>query len=172
MELKDILTIVAILLSPIFAVYITIWYTNNQEERKQKRELFLILIAYRKTYPPPVRYVDALNTIDVIFHDNKNILAAWKNTYSALHPPAEVTIFDPQPYYAAIVILLIEIAKELGYKNINATVLDAYYLPQAHANERDFLVLLNKEWMRVLNNSLSFGTPKPPPTNTETQPDK
>lgn len=159
MTLSETLSIIAILVSPVFAVSITLWYTKQQDKRRQKMNLFLTLIATRKELPTPARFVDALNMIDVVFNGNNKVISAWKTLFASYqtHP------FDNQAIKNAdnkLLDLLDVMAKSLGYKDIKQTDYDAFYSPVLFSEQMFFQQNLNKELLRVLQNSESFGQPK------------
>lgn len=47
MEAKDYINICAILLSPVIAVCITLWYQNRAERMKTKKDIFFTLMKNR-----------------------------------------------------------------------------------------------------------------------------
>lgn len=80
MEIKDWINIVAIILSPIFAVIITMWLTTRNEKRKEKMEVFKQLMIAR-AISGNYDYVKTLNSLDVIFADSPKVRQAWKELY-------------------------------------------------------------------------------------------
>ena len=153
MNLTDVLTILAILLSPLIAVIITLWYNDRQEKQKAKIELFMTLLANRKTYPVPIEFVNSLNTIDVVFHKSEKVISAWKNLFSEYHnEPFQITLVNRK-----LLDLLDAMAKDLGYIDIRQTDFDSFYSPCLFENQRQYQESVNKELLRVLKNSVSFG---------------
>jgi hypothetical protein len=47
MEIKDIVTIIALIVGPVIAVIITLWSQKRSEKRLAKRQLFVTLMANR-----------------------------------------------------------------------------------------------------------------------------
>lgn len=85
----DIINIIAITVGPLLAVLITLWWQERKENRDANRRLFLTLMAKRRTTPPTVEWVDALNVIDVVFADVPQAVQLWHEYYSSLvNPPA------------------------------------------------------------------------------------
>ncbi len=66
------MTIIAILLSPVTAVLISIWVQDRREKRQQKRFIFSSLMSTRHQIVSD-EFVRALNMIDVVFHDEKKV---------------------------------------------------------------------------------------------------
>ncbi len=72
--LMDIINIIAVIVGPIAAVGVTLWWQQRKEHRDAKLRLFLTLMAKRRTYPPTIEWVDALNVIDVVFADTPQVV--------------------------------------------------------------------------------------------------
>ncbi|RWX47003.1 hypothetical protein H206_03105 [Candidatus Electrothrix aarhusensis] len=104
--------IIAILLSPLIAVIVSKYISYEIQKRNDKLDLFKTLMATREN-PATMEYTNAVNSIDIIFYQNNDILTAWKNLYN------EYSSKDPN--YNLIIQyrtkLLEEMAKELGYKD-------------------------------------------------------
>lgn len=82
MELTDILTIIALIIIPVFAVIVAQWLQNRSEKRRDKMQIFRTLMTSRIGWSMEKSY--ALNTIDIVFADDKNVRAAWKDYYDKL----------------------------------------------------------------------------------------
>jgi hypothetical protein len=88
--MKDIINIIAVIVGPITAVAITLWYQGRKEKRDTKHRAFLLLMAHRKSIPPSPVMVEVLNTLDVLFADNQKIVGLWHKYYMLLgQPPSE-----------------------------------------------------------------------------------
>lgn len=156
MEAKDVISICAIIISPVIAVIITLWHSSRKEKQSQKMSLFMTLIANRKTYPIPAVFVNALNTIDVVFHGEKTVIDAWKALFASYHvEPFQIEIADRK-----LLDLLDAMAKSLDYNDIKQTDFDSFYDPTLFANQRLFQETLNQEVLRVYRNSENLGTPR------------
>ena len=97
MDIQNIINIIAIVLSPIIAVLITRYLSIRTDKKKDKMEIFKILMATRYNRCT-IEYVRALNSIDVVFYDSKKVRKAWSDYYSVLqHPtPNSNLIFDKE----------------------------------------------------------------------------
>ncbi len=84
----SIITIIAIIVGPVAALYIQKRLEINREARSRKLAVFKTLMSYRATSLAPV-FVQALNLIDVEFDgDNekeKNVRNAWKELLDLLN---------------------------------------------------------------------------------------
>lgn len=143
-KIMNILTIIAIVVGPIIAVIITIWSQNRKEKIANKFDLFINLMAYRKSNPPHIDYAKALNLVDVVYAKDLTVLKLWHEYYDLLHTktPNFEAIEDKQ------LDLLSEMAQSLGYKNLKQTDIGKFYTPIAHGyqnlmNERIQVELLD-----------------------------
>ena len=76
-----IINILAVLLSPIIALWISNIVQERKEKRKEKMQILKILMTQRFSVKN-IEYVNALNLIDVVFVDSKDIRSAYKNLYN------------------------------------------------------------------------------------------
>ncbi|MDQ7818353.1 MAG: hypothetical protein RDU14_15100 [Melioribacteraceae bacterium] len=150
----EIINIIAILLSPVIAVCITLWYQNYRLKRNDKMELFLTLMANRKTFPPPYSVVNGLNTIDVVFHQHSSVLILWHQYYDSLHQKAEVVDWERQNHI--YLDMLTEMARVLHYKNLKQTEIDKFYTPIAYGQQYVISQELQNELLRVLKGTSHF----------------
>lgn len=153
MEVKDIIEIFAIIISPIVAVGTTLWYQNRKEKRDAKKKLFLNLIAHRGIVPRTKEFLDSLNSINVVFYADNHVLDAWNKYYDSLigFP------FDQQSNAHIFLDLLSTIGDNLGYGKLKQTHFDRFYSPQSSANQQQMLNEIHEELLRVLKNSESYG---------------
>ena len=114
MELKDILNLVALVLIPIAAVVIGQRLQIHSEKRKDKMQIFKTLMTSR-IYGWTPDSVHALNIIDIVFVDDKNVRDAWKDLndkYRVTNPDQQHIKKIENAQYK----LLEAIANSLGYK--------------------------------------------------------
>lgn len=79
--ITSIINIIAIIFIPIIAVIVGQWLQSRAEKRKDKMQAFKVLMTsriYGWWTPEPV---NVLNTIDIVFADDKCVRAAWKSLY-------------------------------------------------------------------------------------------
>lgn len=150
----EIISIVAILLSPIIAVLITLWYQSYKTKRDAKMNLFLTLMTYRKTNPPTYSMVDSLNMISVLFSKNKTVVELWHEYYELLCQKFDETNYETRSH--KYLDMLSEMARVLGYKNLPQTSIDKFYSPVAHGIQYELSQKLHHEFLRVLENTASI----------------
>lgn len=149
------MNIIAVVSGPIFAVIISLWYQKRKHKQDIKHRVFLTLMAHRKSNPPHPALVEALNTLDVIFSKNNQVLKAWKDYFDLLSTPnPDSRTFDAQN--RAQLDLLSAIASDLGYKKLRQTTIDCYYRTQAQAEQGKILAEIQTEFLRVLKNTESL----------------
>lgn len=114
MDISDYINIVAIIFAPVISVIIGQRLQDRAKRRQDKMEIFKALMSSR-VYGWTNASVYALNIIDVVFADDKQVRAQWKAYYDKLcvgNPTEE----DLKRIETEKCKLLEEISKSLGYK--------------------------------------------------------
>ena len=127
-----IATIYVIYYSPIKAVKIGRQLNDEQNADRIKRELFLRLFALRGK-PIHQDFVDGLNQINVVFHDDNEVLTLWKAYFQSLKTKNEVNQHETWERHRTS--LLSKMATNLGYKNIDQMDVLENYFPEEHQNQ-------------------------------------
>lgn len=128
MDTNLILTVVQIIAVAI--VPLTVWvlgvkWQGRNAKVEAKRKLFFALMANRKATPNK-EWVDALNTIDIVFQDDKRVRRAWRDYYDSLDETSQYN----KETNAFKLDLLSEMALSLGYKDLKQTEIDRFYSPK------------------------------------------
>lgn len=144
--------IIAVILGPVLAVLISLWLQNRKQERDAQEQLFLTLMAHRQSILPTIAWVESLNLIDVVFARHPKVVQSWHEYYDLLHQKEP----DLQAQAHKYLELLSEIAKSLGYKNLQQTDIDKFYTPIAHGDQMKLDTEIQQEWLRVLQNTERF----------------
>lgn len=144
--------ILAVAIIPIITWIGGIKYQNRKSKRETRLKLFLTLMANRGTTPITREWVDALNTIDVVFQDKPKIRHAWREYLDSLNP--QHPHFQDNKAYRLD--LLSEMALALGYKNLKQTEIDRFYSPQYFGSQMSRQEFLMQECLRVLMRSKSI----------------
>lgn len=156
MELRDVLTIVAILVGPIASVAVTMWWQRRKEKRDAKERLFVTLMAHRHASPPAEDWVDSLNVIDVVFARQTKVLDLWHRYYDALNTSPSNTNYQSQQH--TYLLMLAEMARLLGYTRLEITDIDKFYSPRAYGDQMQINRETQLEWLRVLRNTARLET--------------
>jgi hypothetical protein len=154
MTADGIATVLATVVTPLVAIVISIWYQERKQKQEAKQKLFLQAMMHRKSYPPTIEWVNALNLIDVVFQDAPKVITAWHVLYEYFH----VKPMDMALYGQKNLDLLSEMAKELGYPDLKQTDIDKFYAPEAHGTQAQKNSEVQDEILRVLKNSKSFSS--------------
>lgn len=115
MECKDILNLIAIIVIPIIAVVIGQYLQNKAEKRKDKMQIFKVLMTSR-IYGLTQESVHCLNIIDIVFSDDEKVRNAWKELYDkyCIQDPNDIQLKNIKDAECK---LLETMANSLGYKN-------------------------------------------------------
>lgn len=144
------MTIIAIIIGPIAAVIITLLYQRYKEKQDTKHRAFILLMAHRKSIPPNYAMVEVLNTLDVVFSKNRKVVDLWHKYYVLLSQPSS------QERDHTWLELLSAIAKDLNYPTVSQVDLDKFYIPQYFGDQMEFQAKIQKELLRVLQNTASL----------------
>jgi len=143
--------IAAVAIVPIIVWFLGIKYQDYKAKKQAQLDLFLTLMANRQKNPISEEWVDALNSIDVVFQNNKKVRAAWKEYLDSLNERS--SHFDNQNSYKLD--LLSEMAESLGYKQLKQTEIDRFYSPVYFGSQQTRQEILFNETLRVLMRSKS-----------------
>lgn len=146
----DWYTLIAIALSPLIAVLVTMWIQKQRERKNAKLRLFFTLVARRGSLGVDSDFVDSLNLIDLVFADEPQIRLKWNEYFSALQVKDSRDLWDRK-----LNELLYSVAETLGYE-IKGEAIEKFYIPQGHADSNEEWVLLRRELLRVLKETKSL----------------
>jgi len=136
MELKDYITISAVLLSPLIAVQVEKFIERTRSSKNKKVQIFKTLMATRGSRIS-IEHVTALNQIDLEFYSKKKYsetLDAWKEYFDHLnvtYTPETFNIWDNKTN-ELFTNLLHEMGKSLGLVFGKATIKRNIYSPTGH----------------------------------------
>jgi hypothetical protein len=126
---RVVITAAASLFAAFGATTMTLWWQNRREKREAKLDLFMALMAHRKANPPTPDWVRAANLIDVIFAKDAEVLGKWHALYRIISDQSQL---GSQEHQHTLLELLSEMAKVLGYRNLQQTDIDKFYVPPAY----------------------------------------
>lgn len=154
MEIKDWITFAGLIIGPISAVCITLWYTRRTERRGSKERLFITLMIHRRANPIPADWVNGLNLIDVTFAGNRAVIDKWHEFYRELNWPKDQINWTQVGHLKLE--LLSEMAAALGYRRLPQTDIDRFYIPQAIMDQNVLAAEVQQEFLRVLKATKSL----------------
>lgn len=126
---SSVSVVIATLLGPILAVWAADIRAARKAKTDQKMRLFHTLYANRKANPLPYSVMQAMNSIDLVFHDTPEVLAAWHAYYSSTTP-----VLSDEAVRHSWLNLLSALAKHLDYPNLSQTDADKFYFAQTNAD--------------------------------------
>lgn len=150
MTTNDFLTLAALIIIPILAVIIAQWLQNRSEKRKDKMQIFKLLMTYR-IYGWTPDSVNALNIIDIVFSDDKKVRAAWKDLYD------KYCVTNPDQHQlekikTAQYKLLEAMANSLGYKDkITWETIQNPYMPVGMAQQIEAKKNMQQAYYSAIN---------------------
>ena len=125
-KIMAVLNLIAVLLIPVVAVIVGQYLQERAQKRKDKMQIFQCLMTRRITGWAALEAVNAINSIDIIFTDNKEIrnqLGVWKSKCRKDIPSEE--------QYREQCKLLELMANDLGYKDkITWDIIQNPYYPE------------------------------------------
>ena len=146
----DIINIIAIIVIPIFAVLIGQWLQNRSEKRKDKVRVFSHLMSYRAIGYVDQQSVNILKLIPIVFNDDKNVIEKYNIYLKSLNIKTEDFPQKQKEIENNKTKMLEEMAKNLGYKNINWEIIQNSYLPQGLINEINSMNLFKQGQLEVV----------------------
>jgi hypothetical protein len=158
LKLSDIISIAAVIISPVAAVIITLFWQSRKEKRARKDALFSTLMMHRRNLPPTPDTVNSLNLIDVVFADNPKVIGVWHEYYQMLVSAKTETEYRERDN--KLIELLSAMAEPLGYKSLKQIDINKFYIPQGHVDQQTLVDKINHEWLRVLENTNSLALNK------------
>jgi hypothetical protein len=148
-----VVNILAILLSPLVAVLVTVYLQNRREKRNQKLWIFNTLIATRHS-PIIDENVRALNMIDVAFHDRPRVRELWHEYLDMLGNEGLNNNLGWGQRQKKNLEMITEMAKHLGYRGtITHLDVDRVYYPVGLGTQSQMGQAIAAELLRVLKAS-------------------
>jgi len=155
MTLTDILMIAATALSPLIAVQVTRFLSDQNEDRARKLKVFKTLMATR-AYTMSPGHVEALNSIDLEFAGNSKAEKAVREAWQAYLDHLGSNILEGQAWVDKSLDLLIDLlyamAQSLGYEFNKTQIKNASFSTRLHGR-----IESEQERVRVLTLELLEG---------------
>lgn len=135
--------ITSLVMFTIGFLVVNVWYQSWKEKRAAKIFVFTQILSAQAFMD--YAKVKALNSIEIVFYDRKDIIDAWRNYKSALKidgdKPTEQEI---EAVKKTEKLLLEKMAKHLKYKNITWDTVDSPYYPNWIAEDEESKRVLNQ----------------------------
>ncbi|WP_159013794.1 DUF6680 family protein [Acidisoma sp. S159] len=128
MTISDWLIICATIVGPVLAVQAQKWVEGYREVRAQKVTVFSTLMITRAT-KLAVDHVKALNTIDIVFRNDKSVTDVWREYYELLSTENPTSRRNDK-----FVDLMFAMSSSLKFGFDKVMLQRVIYLPQGHVN--------------------------------------
>jgi hypothetical protein len=152
--MNEWLSIIAVIVSPLVAVLVSMWIEQYKQHRRDKMELFQILMTQRGIIES-YAWVNALNSIYVVFSDEQNVLRAL-DEFLAITNVKKLEDMDVVSYENKKVKLLEAMSKSLGYsRNINWEQIKAPYVPNWILQEKNFNMIMKQAQLKTAGDILN-----------------
>lgn len=161
MTLTDALIITATFIAPLLAIQAQKWLERYREDKERKLRVFKTLMATRASVVSP-EHVQGLNMIDLEFQGDKykKVRNEWKKYLDHLgNYPTEAESLQPfwgERRMDLLARLLIEMGMSLGYEFDEVHVKKGIYIPEAHSQIENELMLLRKGLLRLIYGDASL----------------
>jgi hypothetical protein len=155
---RDIIEIAAIFLGPIAALLIQRLLDKWRQNKKEKLSLYATLMRLRAVRLSP-EYVNALNTIDVVFkkknRTERDIRAKWGKLNDQYYADASSEGWNERISELSID-LLVAMGKSLGYEFDPSHLKHNVYSPMVQAIQFNENEELRKRFLEVVNGKRSI----------------
>ena len=125
-KIMAVLNLIAVLLIPVVAVIVGQYLQERAQKRKNKMQIFQCLMTRRITGWAALEAVNAINSIDIVFTNNKEIrtqLGIWRSKYKK-------DVAREEQYREQCKLLEL-MANDLGYKDkITWDIIQNPYYPE------------------------------------------
>lgn len=146
----DAINIMAVVTSPLIAVWVSQWLAAKDKKREDKMKLFSTLMSNRM-YSWSQEMVVAYNMIDIVFYDEQEVLDRWHGLYNLLNKTHALSADELKEISEAQVKLLETMAKSLGYsKNYNWNFIRTLYIPVGMQQEIKNQELYKQQQLEIL----------------------
>ncbi len=129
-----IVSVAAILLGPILAVFVTRYVDGYRAAKERRLNIFRTLMRTRLT-PVQLEHVGALNLVELEFISYPEVINAWRAYLESLAaqntPDGEVQVKRARQ----LTVLLSKMADSLGIKVSQIEILNGNYLPQGWVDD-------------------------------------
>lgn len=125
------IVIITSLLSGLIGVIVTLAVQKRTAKKAEQMTIFKTLMSTRFIYGASYEKTRALNLIDVVFYNAKNVVEAWEKLYKS-YAKKELNSSEIEDN---TILLLEAMARHLNYKHLNWDTIKKSYLPIGISND-------------------------------------
>jgi len=159
MKTMEIITLLAILVGPVAAIFVSKYIDHKKQKRNGKEWIFKTLMRTRATSLSP-SHVEALNMIDVEFYGDskmdKEVVAAWKLYLDNLGDTRTSEEIKYSKREDLFLDLLYKMANSLNYDFDKQHIKNTSYIPQGYINVEREQTLVHQGVLGILNGDLKL----------------
>ncbi len=147
--LSIIIPAIAVLVSPLFALLFTN-ISNKKHKVLADRDLCCLTPRMYNADPANVAYVNALNSVPLVFRDQESILLKWKETIEHLNKNTEENGDWEKTYLRLRCKLISEISTKTSYGKINDNdIQNESYVPKKFSENEKLLTSIPDSFNRM-----------------------
>lgn len=124
---KIFVPLIAALLGGVIGAIAAFRYQNKAELKREKRQVFHILMMNRNIAVDELDWIKHVNVIPSVYHDNPEVIQLLR----AFMAQTEANIIHTLQHVETYNKMLLEMAKTCGYKNLNLADIRESYTPAA-----------------------------------------
>ena len=157
MTFVDGVTVAALILGPVAAVLVSIWVQNRKEKRQNQLAIFTALLTTSKFNPLAPENIQAMNMIDIVFHDKSTVRRVRRELFELFADPKLGNPPGVEKREKKRQELIYEIAKVVGYsEEVSLLDFERIYFPEGLAIQAIRSDQILNELLRVLKSSGSI----------------
>jgi hypothetical protein len=142
--LNDWLTLLAIVLGPVSAVGITLFFEKSRRTKERRLQILRMLLATRHM-PADAQYNVAINLIPAEFNDQADVIAAWRAYYALVRERPDAHDHERRTNVAQAA-LIYQVMRSVGLKLSEGDIQTEAYVSQGFL-DRDNLYLASLKAM-------------------------
>jgi hypothetical protein len=126
MTFPDVLEKIAIpLLAACIGAILAFRYQTTIELKRDKRHIIQTLMMYRNVGANELSFIEALNAVDIVYHNNKKVRILLHSFFAQVKEP----YFSNYQWKDTFYEMLFEMAQSSGYSNLSKNDIRNYYAP-------------------------------------------
>lgn len=151
---KIIIPLIAAFVGAVIGAIMAFRYQRKMEIQRDKRGLMQMLMAYRSVGAVEIDWIKALNMIDIVFHDNKEV----KELLRSYMYHTDQKRFNNGEHERVLVQLLYKMGQSSGYTDLKESDIRDAYNP----------IAINHIYASTLSRFAQEGaSSEPPPTTND-----
>ena len=150
LKIYELITIAAIVIGPIVAVSITLFFEGRRQERDRQNQTMRMLVSTRHL-PGDAAYTTAINMIPVDFNRQRSIMAAWHAYIESIRyqPSPENVDESLKQAVSKQTKLIFEIMRFLGYRISESDIQATAYAAGGFIERDNIMIRAWQSWPRI-----------------------